>query len=310
MIPYLLKRILFFIPMVLLLILIVFWIMDFTPGDPARLILGERAGEAQLAMMRESLGLNDPFWIRYGRYVFRLFTQGDWGTSYRTRTAVITDILRKFPYTLRLAVLSILGSSLIGVSLGVLSAAKPYTSLDRIATALSLALSSIPGFWLGMTLILIFSLRLGILPSNGASSWRHFVLPSLALIFPGSGGILRLTRAMLLETLGQDYIRTARAKGVGEGDVFLKHAMKNAAPPLITAIGMRFGYLLGGAVIAETVFAIPGLGSHMVDAIRMKDAPVALAATVFLSIFYCLLMALIDIASAILDPRIRGKLAG
>jgi peptide/nickel transport system permease protein len=310
MIRYIVKRVLLFIPMVLGVILIVYFIMDFTPGDPARLILGERAGEAQLRIMRDTLGLDRPFPLRYGEYVYRLVFLGDWGTSYRTRTPVIEDILRKFPHTLKLAVLGVFFSSLIGVSAGILSAVKRYTALDRIITLLALGFASVPGFALGMLLMLLFSLVLGILPSNGAYTWRHFILPTAALTFPASAGILRLTRSMMLETIGQDYIRTARAKGVGETGGILRHALKNALPPIITSLGMHFGHLLGGAIITETVFAIPGLGTHFIDAIRMKDTPVVLGSTVFLAIFFAGIMLLVDLGCAALDPRTRGKLLG
>ena len=305
MIQYLVKRALIFFPMALFLMLLVFAIMDFTPGDPARLILGERATESQLQIMREELGLNRPFLLRYGQYVYRLAVKQDWGRSYSTRASVLSEIIRKFPYTLRLATLAVLGSAFLGLSLGMLSATRPHSRFDRIASSLSIGIASIPGFWLGMLLMLFFSLHLRVLPSNGASSWAHYILPSLALLIPGSGSILRLTRTMMIDALEQDYINTARAKGAGEGSVVFMHALKNAAPPLLTNIGMHFGYLLGGAVITETVFAIPGLGSHIIDAIRMKDTPVVLGSTLFISLFYYLVLTLIDIGCAMLDPRIR-----
>jgi peptide/nickel transport system permease protein len=281
--------------------------MDLTPGDPARIIVGERATEAQLQLMRDQLGTGKPLPVRYADYVYRLIFKLDFGNSYRTRVPVIDEILIKFPNTLTLALLGVFFSSLIGISLGILSAIKQYSPTDTVSTIAAMFFASIPNFWLGMTLILIFALRLGILPSNGLTSWRHLILPTIALTLPASAGILRLTRSMMLETIRQDYIRTARSKGVREKTIIFKHALKNAMLPIITSLGMHFGSLLGGAIITETVFAIPGLGTHIVNAIRMKDTPVVLASTVFLSIFFSLIMLLVDISYAFLDPRIRVK---
>jgi peptide/nickel transport system permease protein len=284
--------------------------MDLTPGDPARIILGERASEEQVALLREELGLNKPFFTRYAHYVYRMFLKGDLGFSYSRKTPVLGDILQKFPYTLTLALWAVFFSSLIGIFLGIVSALKPHSPADTVSSVVSLFFASVPGFVLGMLLILVFSLRFRVLPSGGASSWRHFVLPVAALTLPSSAGTLRLTRAMMIETLGRDYIRTARAKGAGGAAIILKHAVKNALPPVITNLGMHFGYLLGGAVITETLFAVPGLGSHIVDAARMKDTPVVLASVVFLSVFFSAVLLLLDLVCAFMDPRSRARYAG
>jgi peptide/nickel transport system permease protein len=307
MIPYLVKRISLFIPTVLGVILIVYFIMDFSPGDPARLILGEGAAESQLEILRDTLGLRRPFFVRYADYVYRLVCRGDMGLSYRSRTAVSGEIVRKFPNTLLLAFLGMFLGSLAGIPLGLLAAVKHRSPADTFITVGAVFLVSIPAFWLAMLLLLLFSLKLGLLPASGAYSFRHFILPALTLAAPASGRIIRLTRAMMLETTGQDYIRTARAKGLPESRVILKHALKNALVPIITSTGMHFGYLLGGAVITETVFGIPGLGTHVVNAIRMKDTPAVLGTVVFLSVFFCLVMLLTDLACALIDPRIRAS---
>jgi peptide/nickel transport system permease protein len=310
MLRYTVKRFLVFIPTLLGVIFIIYVIMENTPGDPARIILGERAAGEQVELLREELGLNKPLMTRYINYVYRMFLKGDFGVSYSRKTPVLADILRKFPYTLTLAVWAVLLSSLTGISLGILSALKPHSLGDTVFSVVSLFFASIPGFVLGMLLILFFSLRLGALPSGGSSSFRHFILPVAALAIPASAGTLRLTRAMMIETLGRDYIRTARAKGVCEEAVVLKHALKNALPPLIVNLGMYFGYLLGGAVITETLFAIPGLGSHIVEAVRMKDTPVVLSSVVFLSVFFGTVLLLLDLVCAFLDPRSRARYAG
>jgi peptide/nickel transport system permease protein len=310
MLRYVLKRTLVFIPTLLAVVFILYAIMEMTPGDPARIILGERATAEQVALLREDLGLNTPFFVRYLRYAYHLFLKGDPGFSYSRKTPVLDDILRKFPYTLTLALWPAFLSFFIGVSLGVLSALKPRSPGDTFLSAAALFFASIPVFVLGMLLILVFSLRLRILPSGGAASWRHFVLPVTALTVPAAAGTLRLTRAMMIETMGRDYIRTARAKGAGGGVVVLKHALKNALPPVIVNSGMHFGHLLGGAVITETLFALPGLGSHIVDAVRMKDAPVVLASVVFLSVFFSAILLLVDLLCAFLDPRSRARYTG
>jgi peptide/nickel transport system permease protein len=310
MLRYAARRILLFIPTLLALVFIVYAIMDMTPGDPARVILGERASAEQVALLREELGLDRPFPQRYADYVYRMFFKGELGLSYSRGTPVLADILQKFPYTLALALPSALLASCFGLGLGILAALRPRSPMDTLSAALSLFFASIPGFVLGMVLILVFSLYFRVLPPLGVSSWRHFVLPVTALTLPATAGALRLTRAVMIETLGRDYIRTAVAKGAGRGGIVLKHALKNALPPLIVNFGVHFGYLLGGAVIAETLFAVPGLGSHIVEAVRMKDTPAALGAVVFLSVFFSAVLLLLDLACAALDPRSRPRYAG
>lgn len=309
MLRYVLKRLFLFIPICLGVIFIVFFIIEFIPGDPARLILGERVSGSQILQMRKHLGLDRPFLIRYADYIYRIVTHFDFGNSYRLQTPVITEILKKIPSTIKLAFMGMFFASLIGISAGIFSAIRQYSPADTLSTSAAMFFASIPNFWLGMTLILFFSLRLGLLPSSGFSSWRHYFLPVTAITLPASAGLLRLTRSMMLETIRQDYIRTARAKGVKERSIIVKHAFKNAVLPVITSMGLHFGELLSGAIITETVFAIPGLGTHIINAIRMKDTPVVLGSTVFLSMVFSLIMLLIDISYAFLDPRIRIKYA-
>jgi peptide/nickel transport system permease protein len=310
MLRYAAKRILLFIPTLLAVIFIIYVIMDKTPGDPARIILGERAANEQVEMLRGELGLDRPLLLRYADYVYRMFFRFDLGASYSRRTPVLADILEKFPYTLILALWAVFLSSLFGLTLGIMAALKPRSLADTVSSVVSLFFASVPGFVLGMLCILVFSLHLGLLPSSGISSWRSFVLPVAALTLPSMAGVLRLTRAMMIETLGRDYIRTALAKGAGKGAVVLKHSLKNALPPVIINLGMHLGYLLGGAVIAETLFAFPGLGSHIVDAVRMKDTPVVLGSVVFLSVFFSAVLLLLDLVCAYLDPRSRTRYAG
>ncbi|MDR3130771.1 MAG: ABC transporter permease [Treponema sp.] len=310
MLRYALKRFLFFIPTILGIVFIIYAVMDLTPGDPARIMLGERASLEQTALLRAELGLDRPFFERYLHYIYRMFFKGDLGVSYTRKEPVLEDILRKFPYTLILALWALLLSSILGISLGVFSTLRPRSAAGMVFSTISLIFASVPAFVLGMTLILIFSLYLGVFPSGGASSWRHFILPAAALTLPAAAETMRLTRAMMMETMAKDYIRTAKAKGAGMAAIVIKHALRNAMPPVIINAGMHLGYLLGGAVITETLFAIPGLGSHIVEAARMKDTPAVTASVVFLSFFFSAVLLALDLVCAFLDPRSRERYAG
>jgi len=307
---YILKRLVFMIPVLLAVIFIVFAIMSLTPGDPGRIILGSTASRENVARLNTEFGYDKPFPIRFIDYVMGIVTRLDFGKSYRTRQPVFNEIAARFPTTLKLAALSIVLSSAIGVFLGIMSAIRQYSLLDTFSTILALFFASIPGFWFGMMMIIYFALVLRWLPSFGVSSWKGFVLPTVTMSLSSMAGLLRLTRSTMLETIRQDYIRTARAKGAPEKTVIWKHALKNALLPVVTVLGMNFGTMLGGTIITETVFAIPGLGTCIVEAIRMKDIPVVLGATVVLSTLFCLIMLAVDILYAFIDPRVRAKYVG
>jgi peptide/nickel transport system permease protein len=303
---YVLQRILILIPMLLIVTFIVFGIMDLTPSDPASLILGSKATEVQKQELNEKLGLNKPFLQRYGEFVWNA-AHGDLGDSWRNNRPVFDEITSKLPVSITLAVAAIAIAMLIGIPLGVLSAVKQYSILDMIGTATSMLMSSIPSFWFGMIAILLFSLKLKILPSNGNDTWRHYILPSVTLALSVIASLLRMTRTTMLEALRQDYIRTARAKGQTEKVVIFKHALKNALLPVITSAGMEFGGLLGGVVTIETVFSINGVGSLVLTGIRMKDAPLVTGSALVLAALYMLVMLFVDILYAYIDPRIRAR---
>jgi len=233
--------------------------------------------------------------------------QGNFGLSYRTRTPVFTEIFSRFPTTMKLAAGAMLLSVAIGVPLGILSAVKQYSALDVINSVTAMFFSSIPAFWLGLLSILLFALKLGWLPSNGADSFKSFILPIVTLALPGAAEILRLTRSTMLEVIRQDYIRTAKAKGATSMVVIWKHALKNALLPVITVAGMHFGALLGGSVITESVFAMPGVGTLAIDAIRSKDTPQVMAAVLMLAALFCIIMLIVDLLYAFIDPRIRSR---
>lgn len=303
---YILKRILIMLPILLGVTIIVFTILNFTPGDPARLILGQSAPREAVDKLHHDMGLDDPFVMRYLRYMSGVL-RGDFGTSYRTRRQVFDEIFIRFPVTLKLAAASICLVVLIGIPLGILSAVKQYSILDMICTVSAMLMASIPGFWLGLMLILLFALYIGILPPSGVGGFAHYIMPAFGLSLPIAAEVLRMTRSTMLETIRQDYIRTARSKGASERKVIWGHALKNALLPVITVIGSEFGGLLGGAILIETVFAVPGLGSLVVSSIRTKDVPQVMAATLFIAFIFCVILLLVDIAYAFIDPRIKAR---
>lgn len=303
---YVLKRILLLIPVLLGVSLLVFAIMSLTPGDPAQLILGENAPKAAVLKLREEMGLNDPFFMQYFRFVKNAI-MGDFGRSYTTGREVFGEIFARFPNTLILAIIGIIISVCIGIPIGIISATRQYSFLDSFSMVVALLGVSMPVFWLGLMLILTFSVKLGWLPSGGFDGLKSIILPAITLGVGSAAIITRMTRSSMLEVIRQDYIRTARAKGVAEKVVINKHALKNALIPIITVVGLQFGHLLGGAVLTESVYSWPGVGRLMVDAIRQKDTPTVLAAVVFLAAAFSVVNLLVDILYAYVDPRIKSQ---
>lgn len=304
---YVIKRILLTIPVLLGAIFLVFSIMYLTPGDPGTLILGITATQDEIDALNHSLGADLPFFEQFFNYLKDIFLHFDFGTSYRSGKPVFDSILARFPTTFKVALFSILLSSILGITLGIISAVKQYSWIDNILTTLAMFFSAMPGFWLGLMLMIIFALKLRWLPFGGIDTWKGYILPVITLSLGGAAGQMRLTRSTMLETIRQDYIRTARSKGVPEKIVIVKHALRNALLPVVTSMGMNFGASLGGAVIVETVFGVPGLGMLIVDSIRQKDTPMVMAATLFLATLFCFVMLGVDILYAYIDPRIKAK---
>jgi peptide/nickel transport system permease protein len=294
------------IPVMIGISLIIFSIMYFTPGDPARMILGEQATDEQLETLRREMGLKDPFLVRYFKYVKGIVFHGDLGTSYFTKLPVAVEISTRFPTTLLLATLSIIFAVILGVSAGIISATRQYSLFDNLATALSLFGVSMPTFWQGLMLIILFSVWLGWLPASGFQGPKYWILPVLSIGPSTSATIMRMTRSSMLEVLRQDYIRTARAKGLNESAVIMKHALPNAFIPVLTVIGLSFGGLLGGAVIAESIFSIPGLGKLMVDSIKTRNYPVIQGGILYIAIAFSVVNLVVDILYAYVDPRIKS----
>lgn len=306
MAKFILKRILILIPTLLAIIFIVFVLMNITPSNPAQVMLGPKATQEAVDRLNHELGIDRPLLVRYVNYVADL-VQGDMGISYTTGRAVFDGIISRFPITILLATSAILLAVLIGVPLGIVAAVKQYSVFDIAGTSFAMFMASMPGFWLGLMLILIFALKLHILPSFGNDSWIHYILPSFTLAMPVSASILRLTRTTMLESIRQDFVRTARAKGQKERTVIFRHALRNAMLPIVTVIGMEFGWLLGGAVVIEQVFSINGVGKLIIESIRMKDVPQVTGCALFLAFFFMMVMLITDLLYAYIDPRIRDR---
>jgi peptide/nickel transport system permease protein len=303
---YILRRLLLLIPVIIGVTFLVFTIMYFTPGDPAKLILGESAQPAQVEALREEMGLNDPFIVQYFRFITKAIT-GDFGRSFSTNRPVFDEVFARFPATLKLTATAMLIAVLIGIPVGIISATKQYSALDSISMIGALIGVSMPVFWLGLMLILVFSVNLRLLPSSGSETIKHLILPAFSLGVGSAAIITRMTRSSMLEVIRQDYIRTARSKGVAEKKVVNRHALKNALIPVVTVVGLQFGMLLGGAVLTESVFSWPGVGRLMVDAIRQKDSPMVLASVVFISVTFSFVNLLVDLLYAFIDPRIKSQ---
>ena len=306
MYKYVIKRILLTIPVLLGAIFLVYAIMFLTPGTPAELILGITADPADIASLNHKLGADLPFFTQFFNYLKGILLHFDFGTSYRSGLPVFDSILSRFPCTLRLALWSTIVGCGLGVILGIVSAVKQYSAVDNILTTLAMFFSAMPGFWLGLMLMIFFCLKLKLLPFSGADNWKCYILPIITLSLGSAASDMRLTRSTMLETIREDYIRTARAKGVPRKKVIWHHALRNALLPVVTSIGMGFGASLGGAIVTETIFGMPGLGTLIVSSIRQKDTPVVLAATLFLAVLFCLVMLVVDILYAYIDPRIKA----
>lgn len=306
MAKYIIKRLLVVIPTLLFIVFVVFFILNITPGDPGRIMLGPTATQEQVDMLNESLGVNRPLLVRYGEYIWNAL-HGDFGTSYTFNVPVTSVLMPKFPTTLKLAVLSVVFSALLGIPLGILSAVKKHSLLDHMLTVIALFLASVPGFWLGLMLMLFLSLQLGLLPSSGVGTWQHFVMPVMTLALPSAAFISRLT---LNYNAGQHEFRIIseqQRKGCKGRQSNFWTCTAEALIPVITQLGMNFAGLLGGAMITEIVFGLPGFGNAIVAAIKAKDVPLTMFSVVFLSTTFMVIMLVVDLIYAFVDPRIKAQ---
>ncbi|MDJ0720659.1 MAG: ABC transporter permease [Desulfobacterales bacterium] len=331
MLAYIIRRLMIMVPTLLGVTVIVFLMLHATPGDPAELLLGERATEKALHEVREHLGLNEPLHVQYGLFLRRLM-KGDLGETIWTRQKVWTEVKQRFPATIELALVALFISCFAGMILGIISATKQYSVFDYVSMLGALAGVSMPIFWLGLVFMLIFSLNLGWLPLSGRLSidvdldiitnfyildailtrnWPafkdavwHIIMPAVTLSTIPTAIVARMTRSAMLDVLRQDYIKTAKAKGLSRLKVIFKHALRNAMIPVVTTIGLQFGVLLGGAILTETIFAWPGVGKWMYDAVMQRDYMVIQGGTLFIAALFVIINLCVDVLYAVINPRI------
>ena len=307
MLRYIVRRVLFLIPVLLGVAFCVFTLLYLTPGDPARMILGDLATEDAVQEFRNREGLNDPFLVQFGNYVWKAVTKGDIGRSYVTKRSVAQEVLAAFPATLKLSALAMLIAILVGLPCGILSAIKQYSIFDTVTMIFAMIGLSMPVFWLGLLLILLFSVHLRWLPSSGFGTFKAMILPAVSLSAQAISMVTRMTRSSMLEVVRADYIRTARAKGQKESVVIWVHALHNALIPVVTLCGLQFGHLLAGAILTESIFAIPGIGRLMVTSIMQRNYPVVQGGVLFIAIAFSIVNLLVDLVYAYIDPRIKAQ---
>ncbi|ECD0765633.1 glutathione ABC transporter permease GsiC [Salmonella enterica subsp. enterica serovar Papuana] len=306
MLNYVLKRLLGLIPTLLIVAVLVFLFVHLLPGDPARLIAGPEADAQVIALVRQQLGLDQPLHVQFWRYITHVL-QGDFGTSMVSRRPVSEEIASRFLPTLWLTITSMIWAVLFGMAIGIAAAVWRNRWPDRLGMTLAVTGISFPAFALGMLLMQIFSVDLGWLPIVGADSWQHYILPSLTLGAAVASVMARFTRSSFVDVLSEDYMRTARAKGVSETWVVLKHGLRNAMIPVVTMMGLQFGFLLGGSIVVEKVFNWPGLGRLLVDSVDMRDYPVIQAEVLLFSLEFILINLVVDVLYAAINPAIRYK---
>lgn len=302
---YIAKRLLQIIPTFLLLTLLVYTILSLSPADPALMRLGTGATQEAIDEIHHELGLDQPLLVRYGKYMWDLFTKGEMGKSWVMQTSVKKNFIERLPNTLILTALALLLTSVVGIVAGVFAAVNQNSAGDRITMILAMLIISLPNFFLSLICQIFICLKLKWLPVAGAGSFRHFILPSIMLAASRVAGQIRLTRSSMLDVLGQDYIRTAHAKGCSKFRAVTYHALRNGLLPVITGIGNQVGGLVAGAVTVETIFAIPGVGSMLVNAVRSSDIPEVMGPIIFISLLVCIVNLLVDFLYAVVDPRVK-----
>lgn len=304
MLRYLVKRIVEVIPTLILVVTFVFFFVRLIPGDPAQMVAGPQATQEDIEVVREELGLNEPIPTQFVKYVTGLF-KGDLGTSLRTKRPVTTEISNRYANTVKLTLLSLAWSSVVGIFLGVWSGRNRSKWQDYVGMTLAVSGISMPSFWIGFMLIIVFAVNLGWFPTTGAESFASLVLPAFTLGTSVAAVVARFTRSSLIEVLKEDYIRTARAKGIKEKIVVWKHAFRNSMISVVTVIGLQFGFLLGGSVVTESVFAFPGLGSLLIESVNYRDYPAIQSLILIFSLHFIIINLLVDILYAVLNPEIK-----
>ena len=303
---YIGKRLLQMIPILIVVAILIFTLMYFVPGDPIQILLGDTATPVQIQETRERLGLDYPYTVRLKNFIVDL-CHLDFGESYITGADVGRELIGRFPNTLILAFFCVAVSLVFGIPIGIHCALRADKLPDRIWLFITMLCSSMPSFWLALMLVLLFSLRLGLLPSNGIGGWEYFVLPIIANSIGSVAGIARQTRSSMLETIRSDFVTTARSKGLNEKAVILKHALPNALIPIITIAGGHFGFMLGGTTVIESVFSLPGIGSFMLAGINNRDYPVVQGGIIYIAFAFAIMMLIVDLVYAFVDPRIKAQ---
>ena len=307
---YVLKRILLIIPIILAVTVIVFTIMYLTPGDAVDVVAGANASDEELQAIRESLGLDKSYIEQLGSYIYNTFLKFDLGKALVNKTNITDDLAARFPYSITMAIISIVLAVVVGIPLGIYSALHQNTLGDRIAVVVAMLGVSIPHFWLALMSVLLFAVKLGWLPAYGVGGWQYWVLPIIASGLGGIASMARQTRSSMLDVITSDYIVTARAKGVSERKIVMRHALPNALLPIITVAGTMFGGSLGGGLILEQVFTIPGVGYYLTTSITQRDTHAVMGGVLVLSIAFCVIMLITDLIQAFVDPRIKAQYAG
>ena len=305
MLKYIIKRILLLIPILLGVSAIIFILKTVTPGDPARQILGNTATEEQVQEKREELGLNDPVVVQYVRYIKNIVTKGDFGDSYRTGEPVLSEILPRLGTSGIITIGAVAIGAIIGIILGIISALKKYTWVDSLVLVISMFFQSVPEFVVALVLIMVFAVNLHWLPATGITSIKGFILPMITIGLASVAGYTRITRSSMLEVLGEDYIRTARAKGQTENNITYHHALRNAMIPVAQSIGTSLGNSIGGGMVIETVFGVPGVGKYIVDSITQRNYPSVLGGALIIAMVLTIINLIVDISFVLIDPRLK-----
>lgn len=306
---YVVRRLLQMIPVILGVAILVFTIMYFIPGDPVKMMLGPDATPDQIDAVRDKLGLTDPYLVRLGKFLGNIIFRFDFGDSWLYNTPVTKELANRLPRTLIIAAVCISLQIILGIPLGIVAAVNHNGWGDRIAMFIALFGVSLPNFWVALMLVLFFSVRLGWLPPYGIGGWQYYILPCIANAFPGIATQARQTRSSMLEVIRSDYVVTARAKGLSEFPILVKHALPNALLPVITVIGNGMGMALAGTVVIESIFSIPGVGMYLVGGINTRDYAIVQSSVIFLAIWFTLVMLFVDLAYAFIDPRVKTRFA-
>lgn len=310
MLKFILNRILILLPLILCVLIVVFSICSIMPGDPVLVMLGSDYTQEDYDAVARQFNLDQPFLVQLWDYIIGVVTRFDLGTSFYTKQSVNSYIAGRIWPTVKIGILSCIMTIALSVPVGIISATKQYSLVDYSATTLSIIIASMPGFWLALMLILLFALTLNWLPTSGLSSWKHYILPVFCNSLAPLAQMTRMTRSSMLEVIRQDYVRTARSKGLSERTITFKHVLRNALIPIVTVSGVQFTHVIGGSVIVESIFSIPGIGSALVSAIGHRDYPVIMGITFLIAVFVGIINVFVDIAYAAVDPRIKAKFMG